>query len=254
MDDEVLYEADGPLRIITINRPAAANAVNEAVRRGMREAWAAFEADADARVAILTGAGSRIFCAGIDLREMAELGTGLPPPDFFPVPNDVVSVSKPTIAAVNGIAFAGGWRLAQSCDLCVAADHALFAITEAKVGRGVPWAATLLPMLPQRIMMELVLTGAPMTAQRLLDLGYLNRVVPAAGLLEAAKELARTIAANAPLTVRAARAMVYQTSGLSRDEAVSNADALFAPVYASADAQEGPRAFAEKRAPRWTGR
>jgi enoyl-CoA hydratase/carnithine racemase len=140
------------------------------------------------------------------------------------------------------------------CDLCVASDHAQFGITDAKVGRGMPWAAPLAHMLPQRVMMELLLTGAPMSAQRAHELGYVNAVVPLPQLLDRALEMARTIAANAPLTVKAARELVYLSTEMGRSAALRAAYPLFESVYLSDDAQEGPRAFAEKRAPRWTGR
>ena len=167
---------------------------------------------------------------------------------------DAIQVTKPVIAAVNGLAYAGGWLFAQMCDLCIAADHAVFGITEAKVGRGMPWAAPLTRMLPQRIVMELLLTGQPLTAQRAYELGYVNAVVPLAELRAKAMEMARTIAANAPLTVKAARELVYLSSEMGRSAGLRAAHHLFESVYLSEDAQEGPRAFAEKRPPKWTGR
>lgn len=254
MSEAVLYELRGPVAIITLNRPAQRNALNAAVREGLRTAWGRFEQDPGAKVAILTGAGERAFCAGMDLKEASETGLRVPPPGFIPTLGDSVQVSKPTIAAVNGVAIAGGWLLAQMCDLCVAAEHASFAITEARVGRGTPWAAPLIHMLPQRIMMEVLLTGEPLAAQRLFELGYVNRVVPDAEVLPAAMALAERIAANAPLTVRACRALVYATTEMGRTEALRAADRLFEPVYLSEDAQEGPRAFAEKRPPVWKNR
>jgi enoyl-CoA hydratase len=178
----------------------------------------------------------------------------VPPRGFIPILGDSINVTKPTIAAVNGPAMAGGWLFAQMCDLCVAAEHATFAIAEARVGRGTPWAAPLIHMLPQRIMMELLLTGEPMSATRLYELGYVNRVVPASELLARSVELAERIAANAPLTVRACRALVYASTETGRSDALRAGDRLFEPVYLSEDAQEGPRAFAEKRPPIWRGR
>jgi enoyl-CoA hydratase/carnithine racemase len=254
MSDAILYELHGPVALITINRPASRNAINAEVRAGLTEAWQRFEADATAQVAILTGAGDKAFCAGMDLKEASALGLKVPPRGFIPTLGDVIKVSKPTIAAVNGMAMAGGWLFAQMCDLCVAAEHATFAITEARVGRGTPWAAPLLHMLPQRIMMELLLTGEPMSAARLHQLGYVNHVVPREQLLPRSFELAQRIAANAPLTVRAARALVYASTETGRTEALRAGDRLFEPVYLSEDAQEGPRAFAEKRPPVWKGR
>jgi enoyl-CoA hydratase/carnithine racemase len=130
----------------------------------------------------------------------------------------------------------------------------VFGITEAKVGRGMPWAAPLTRMLPQRIVMELLLTGQPLSAQRAYELGYVNAVVPLAQLRAKAMEMARTIAANAPLTVKAARELVYLSSEMGRSAGLRAAHHLFESVYLSEDAQEGPRAFAEKRPPKWTGR
>jgi enoyl-CoA hydratase len=254
MNDAILYALHGPVAVITINRPDSRNAINTAVREGLAAAWQRFEADGSARVAILTGAGERAFCAGMDLKEASAMGLKVPPRGFIPILGDSIQVSKPTIAAVNGLAMAGGWLFAQMCDLCVAAEHATFAVTEARVGRGTPWAAPLIHMLPQRIMMELLLTGEPMSAARLYELGYVNLVVPRAELLARSLELAGRIAANAPLTVRACRALVYAATESGRSEALRAGDRLFEPVYLSEDAQEGPRAFAEKRPPLWRGR
>jgi enoyl-CoA hydratase len=254
MNEAILYAMHGPVAVITINRPEARNAINTAVREGLFAAWRRFEADASAQVAILTGAGERAFCAGMDLKEASAMGLKVPPRGFIPTLGDAIQVSKPTIAAVNGLAMAGGWLFAQMCDLCVAAEHATFAVTEARVGRGTPWAAPLIHMLPQRIMMELLLSGEPMSAARLCQLGYVNHVVPGSELLARSLELAQCIAANAPLTVRACRALVYAATESGRSEALRAGDRLFEPVYLSEDAQEGPRAFAEKRAPVWRGR
>jgi enoyl-CoA hydratase/carnithine racemase len=165
-----------------------------------------------------------------------------------------IEVTKPTIAAVNGVALAGGFALAQTCDLCVAADHARFGITEAAVGRGAPWAAPLASMLPRRIVLELLMTAAPISAARAYELGLVNAVVPGADLVGAVQALAEQIAANAPLSVRAAKAMVDALDPARTAAAFDLAEAIWAPVYTSADAQEGPAAFAEGRPPRFEGR
>lgn len=256
MTDPVLYQTRGAVAVITINRPERMNAIGLAVREGLWDAFHRFEADPALQVAILTGAGDKAFCAGLDLKEAAETGLQALPKGRggLPVIGQGIELTKPTIAAVNGVAMAGGWLVSQMCDLCIAADHARFAVTEAKVGRGVPWAVPLVHMLPQRIAMELLLTGDFLSAQRLAELGYVNRVVPAAQLMEAAMELAERIAANAPLTVRAARRILHLAGEYGTTEALARADEAFAPVYASEDAQEGPRAFAEKRPPQWKGR
>jgi len=254
MSEAILYTTDGAVVTVTINRPEQRNSINRDVREGLREAFERFEGDAAARVMILTGTGDKAFCAGMDLKEAAGLGLGVPPRGFLPIIGDNISVTKPTIAAVNGVAYAGGWLFAQMCDLCVAAEHATFAITEAKVGRGMPWAVPLLHMLPQRVVMELLLTGDPMGAKRAQELGYVNQVVPAAQLLDAARVMAGKIAANAPLTVQAARELVYLSGDMGRSAAMRAATHLFDRVYRSEDAQEGPRAFKERRPPQWKAR
>ncbi len=250
----VLYETRNAVAIVTINRPEARNAIDRAVREGMFAAFARAEADDAVQVVVLTGAGDRAFCAGMDLKEAAAEGRGVMPRGFLPMIGDTIEMTKPSIAAVNGAAMAGGWMFAQMCDLCVAADHAVFAITEAKVGRGTPWAAPLIGMLPQRVAMEVLLTGDPIPAQRLHALGYVNQVVPGPQLMEAALALAERIAGNAPLTVRACRELVHLSQEMGTSAARRAARHLFRPVYESEDAQEGPRAFAEKRKPVWRGR
>lgn len=251
--DGLRFEVRDSVAIITIDRPQARNAMNGAVRSGLFAAFARIERDASISVAILTGAGERSFCAGIDLKEAADLQLAVPPRNFLPILGDTIEVSKPVIAAVNGIAFAGGWALAQMCDLCVASTSASFAITEAKVGRGMPWAVPLIHMIPQRIMMELLLLGEPISAQRAYEIGFVNRVVAPDALMPTAIEIATRIVQNAPLTVRAAKELVRIATETGRSAARRSADHLFEPVYRSSDAQEGPRAFREKRAPRWKG-
>lgn len=255
LTDEVDFEVvDGAIAVVTINRPAQRNAINAGVIEGLHQAWRRLEQDEALKVGILTGRGDKAFCAGMDLKMAAAMQLKVPPRDMLPVLGDTVQMSKPTIAAVNGLALAGGWLFAQMCDLCIAAEHASFGITEAKVGRGMPWAAPLIHMLPQRIVMEVLLTGQPLSAQRAHALGYVNDIVPQAQLIERALHMARTISANAPLTVRAARELVYLSTEMGRSAGLRAAQHLFEPVYLSEDAQEGPRAFAEKRPPRWSGR
>ena len=255
MSDAVLFDAreDG-IAIITLNRPEARNALGKEIRAGLFAAWERFERDPALRVAILTGAGDKAFCAGGDLKEMTETRMQAPPRDMFPVPGDTIELTKPTIAAVNGVAFAGGFLIAQACDLCVASTDAAFAITEVKVGRSSPWAAPLIHMIPQRIMMELVLTGRPISAQRAYEVGLVNRLAKPEQLTHAALELASEILQGAPLSVRAAREMVMLSTEMSRSAALRAARHASEAAYCSEDAQEGPRAFAEKRRPQWKGR
>jgi enoyl-CoA hydratase/carnithine racemase len=252
--EAVTYEVVRGVAWVTINRPEARNALNKAVRDGLFDQIRRFNADDDAQVLVLTGAGDRAFCAGGDLKEMADDALTVPPIDFVPQFGRNIEVAKPTIAAVNGVAMAGGFLLAQTCDLVVAADTARFAVSEVKVGRGAPWAAPLSWLVPPRIAMEILLTGDPMDAQRAYEVGLVNRVVPASDLVEVTQSLAERIAANAPLSVRAAKATVRLVADLPLPEAYAEAERIWEPVYLSADAQEGPAAFRDKRPPRWEGR
>lgn len=251
--DSVTYRVVHGVAWLTINRPEARNALNKAVREGLFAQVRRFNADDDAKVLVLTGAGEKAFCAGGDLKEMADTALKVPPIDFLPQFGRNIEIAKPTIAAVNGVAYGGGFLLAQQCDLVVAAEHASFGITEAKVGRGSPWAAPLPWLIPPRIAMEIVLTGDPITAARALEVGLVNRVVPAAELASAAQALGERIAANAPLSVRAGKATVRLCAELPMTEAYAAAEKIWEPVYLSGDAQEGPAAFRDKRTPVWTG-
>ncbi len=255
MTDTILYDrTDDGIAIITINRPEQRNCLSLDVRQGLFATWDRFERDAKARIAILTGAGDKAFCAGGDLKEMVETGLRVPPRDMFPVPYENIKLTKPTIAAVNGVAFAGGWMISQACDLCVASTNAKFAITEVKVGRGSPWAAPLIHMIPQRIYMEIVLTGNPITAQRAYEIGLVNRLAETGEALNVALELAREVLAGAPLSVSAARETVMLSTEMGRAAAIDAAYAVHEIAYTSEDAQEGPKAFAEKRTPVWKGK
>jgi enoyl-CoA hydratase/carnithine racemase len=252
-DDVLLYEVRQQVAWLTLNRPDARNALNRALREALRAAFRQFAADESAHVAVLRGAGPE-FCAGADLKEMADTSLAIPPPDWIPHLQRDARVDKPVIAAVQGRALAGGFLLAQMADLCVAADNAQFGVTEARWGRGAPWAASLPWMIPPRVALELLLVAQPIPAARAYELGLVNRLVPPDQLDAVAGEIASTIAANAPLSVRAGKRMVYEVAGLPLAQAFARADEIFAPAYLSEDAQEGPRAFRERRAPRWQGR
>lgn len=253
-EEPVRYEMDGPVAWITIDRPDAANTLSEAVRSGLWAGLRRFAADGDARVAVLTGAGEKAFCAGGDLKEMEATGLTTPPPDFMPHLNRNIDVDKPVIAAVNGVALGGGFLLAQMADLCVAVRGASFGITEARWGRGFPWASPLSWLVPPRIALELMYTATPITAERAYEIGLVNHVVDPDDLRSHTQQLAETIAANAPLTVAAAKKMVYGAAADLYRAQFDRAEEIFEPVYESDDAQEGPRAFRERRQPRWTGR
>lgn len=246
---EVLSEISDGVMTITLNRPEAGNSLNEAVGRALVDAFAAAEADDAVRVVVITGTGEKVFCAGLDLKafaagaDMMVIGAGL---------DAIGKCPKPVIAAVNGAALAGGFEVALKADLIVAAEHARFGIPEVKRGLFAAGGGTRLPArIPLQMALELGLTGDPISAQRAHDLGVVNRVVPAAEVLSAARALAATIAANGPLAVRATKELMWGEIGAG-DTAAHGQWA--AKVFASEDAREGAIAFAEKRAPDWKGR
>lgn len=248
------YDVSDGIATITIDRPEAMNAINGGVREGLWAAFRDFVDNEEALVAILTATGEKVFCAGADLKEMSEMGLKVPPGDFLPYLNRNLMTDKPVIAAVNGLAYAGGFYLAQMCDLCIAAETAKFAITEPKWSRGAPWAGPLPWLIPPRVAMELLVTAQPITAQRAYEVGLVNKVVPLAELSAAARDMAATIAANAPLSVRAGKAMVYAVAETGWSGALKAGDRIYESVYLSEDAQEGPLAFKEKRNPVWKAR
>lgn len=249
----VSYDVSDGVATLTLRRPDKLNAMNGAMRQEIVEAFRHFDADTGAQVAILTGEG-RAFCAGADLREMADTGLGAPPAASIPHLGRTFQVSKTTIAQVNGIAYAGGFLLAQMCDLCTASENAEFGLTEVRWGRGAPWATPLIWMLPQRIMMELLVTGEPMTARRAYELGFVNRITSAEDLGAETMKLAQLIVANAPLGVKAGRELTYMACEMGRSAALPVGDYCFEAAYRSEDALEGPRAFRERRKPKWQGR
>jgi enoyl-CoA hydratase/carnithine racemase len=249
---EVLYEVRGQCALITLNRPDQRNALDSAMCDQLWQAFVKFDKDPGLRVAILTGAGDKAFSAGRDLKEAARLEGTLPPP--MPMLGDNLHVGKPVIAAVNGFAIAGGWVLAQMCDLCIAAENATFAITEPKVGRGVAWSPPMIRMLGSRLAIELMLTGRSIDAQRAYEIGFVNKVVPRAELVDAALAMAGDIIECAPLSVVAVRQVVRHTLNMGLDAALEVGKQVCAPLYVSEDAKEGARAFRDKRKPKWQGR
>ncbi len=254
---ELLRDRQGHIEILTINRPEARNAINGAVSRAFTAAFDSLEDDADCWVVIVTGAGDKAFSAGMDLKaftagEAGEImGTkggfgGIAQRDF----------PKPLIAAVNGSALAGGCEIMLSCDLVVAVEEATFGIPEVKRGlmAGAGGLFRLPKRIPQAIAMEMALTGDSIDARRALEIGLINRVVPAARLMEEALALAGTIAENAPLAVRASKRVMKQAGEVPDAEAWAINHSVVPDVFGSADAREGPIAFAEKRKPNWTGK
>lgn len=252
INEVVGYEVDNGVAWLTIHREEARNALSKAVRDGLWAGARRFNDDESALVLVLTGAGDKAFCAGGDLKEMADTALEIPGADFLPFFGRNIDVPKPTIASVNGIAYAGGFLLAQMCDITIAADHARFAVTEAKVGRGSPWAAPLPWLIPPKVALQILLTGDPISAERARELGLVNEVVPPAELRATTQAMAESIAANAPLTVRAAKRMIYAGAPANLQGPFEYGDEIWASVYLSNDGKEGPLAFREKRAPNWT--
>jgi enoyl-CoA hydratase/carnithine racemase len=249
----VTYVLNNGVAWLTIERAEARNALSKDVRDGLWAGVRRFNRDHDAKVLVLTGAGDKAFCAGGDLKEMAATGLEVPEPDFLPQFGRNIEVEKPTIAAVNGVAFAGGFLLAQMCDLVVAADSARFGVTEVAVGRGAPWAVPLPLLVGARVAMEILLTGDAIDAARAERLGFVNRVVPAADLCAQVQQLAERIAGNAPLSVLAAKKTVRLVAEHPLRQAFAEAERIWEPVYLSQDAKEGPAAFRDRRAPEWKG-
>jgi enoyl-CoA hydratase/carnithine racemase len=254
MSDVLITEQSDGILLMQLNRPEKRNAVNSELRQQLSDAMHEFSVDESLRVAIITGSGDKSFCAGADLTELGTGGVHQPPRDYFAEfgPDDFIE--KPVIAAVNGTAYAGGFRLAQFADICIAAEHAKFAITEAKWSRGAPWAAPLTRMVPRRVLAELLLTAQPITAQRAYDVGLVNEVVPADRLMDRSWEVARTIVDNAPLTITACKKMMRVAGEAGVGATAAVAKELFRHVYDSEDALEGPRAFREGRKPVWRNR
>ncbi len=257
MADELLRERRGHVEILTINRPEARNAINGAVSAAMSTAFDELAGDPDAWVVVLTGSGDKAFSAGMDLKAFAA-GEGA---SIIGASGGFAGIAKrdfpkPLIAAVNGSALAGGCEIMLSCDLVVAAEHATFGIPEAK--RGLIAGAGALIRLPKRVpaavALELAMTGDVIDAQRALALGLVNRVVPADRLLEEALALAERIAENAPLAVRYSKQVIRQAGEVPEEEGWKINDAAVGVVFSSADAMEGPIAFAEKRRPNWQGK
>ena len=252
MADEVLTERQGRTLVITINRPEARNAFNLAVTKGLADAMDELDATPELSVAIVTGAGGN-FCAGMDLKAFV---SGEDPS----IPGRGIGFTeqpprKPVIAAVEGYALAGGTEIVLATDLVVAAKNAKFGIPEVK--RGLVAAGGGLLRLPHRIpyqkALELALTGDNFTAEEAADWGFVNVLTEPGEALAGALALAERITKNGPMAVAVTKEIIVKSAGWSEDEMWRKQSELVRPVFSSKDAIEGATAFAEKRAPNWTG-
>lgn len=243
--------------LITINRPEARNAVDTAVAQALAAAVREVEADEDIWCVVLTGAGPGVFCAGADLREVAAGRTATLFMDDGGFAGLVFAERrKPWIAAVNGLALAGGCELALACDFIVAAEDAAFGLPEVQRGlAAIAGGLYRLPRaLPRQLALELIATGDRLDAQSAHRFGMVSRVVPAAQVVDAALELAQRIDQNAPLAVRESLSIARRALDLDEPALRALGNQAWQRLLATEDLQEGPRAFVEKRAPRWSGR
>jgi enoyl-CoA hydratase len=260
MDSVLLRRRHGAVEILTLNRPERRNALSADLLAALNATFGELAADDAVRAVVLTGAGDRAFCAGLDLKDFAS-GRGGPPVSRLdaeeqPRRHTVIAwdYPKPIVAAVNGAAVAGGFEVMLACDLVVAAEHALFGLSEVKRGLLPGGGGTLLATrIPLALALELALTGNSFDAARALEVGLVNRVVPRSRVLDEALALATCIAENGPLAVKLIKQLVRRGATEGGPAAWPTA-AQIAQIFGSEDAREGALAFVEKRAPRWVGR
>ncbi|MDY6892653.1 MAG: enoyl-CoA hydratase-related protein [Chloroflexota bacterium] len=262
MPETILYEKKDHLAILTFNRPDAANAMNGQMQKELAEALVDFRDDPNSWVMIITGAGERHFSSGLDLKEFtSRLAQGLSPvdPEIMKLPNlmfGTVDIWKPIIAAINGSCMGGGLEYALCCDIRIAADHSMLGLTEAQRGI-IPGGGGMIRLprvVAMPIAMEMMLTAKRLTAAEAKEIGLVNQVVPAAELMDAAYKMAEKILDCAPLAIQAIKEVVTKTIEMPLKEGLEKQMTIGPNVMGSQDAAEGPRAFAEKRKPQWSGK
>jgi len=258
----ILYEKKGHLAYITINRPEVMNALHYAANVELYEIFSDFKQDGEAWIAILTGAGLKAFSAGNDLKATAAAaarGDKMPTGDKAIPFGGITSgftCDKPIIAAVNGIAVGGGFEMALAADLIIAAEHARFGLPEPRVGliAGAGGAHRLPQQIPLKQAMGMLLTGRQISAQEALTFGLVNEVVAATELMATAERWANTILECSPLSIRLTKRAALSGLGYSIEEAIQRDQPIMKELLSSEDFIEGPKAFAEKRKPHWTGK
>ncbi len=246
----VLVEKRDRVLVVTINRPEKRNALNSAVRSGLREAWRTLKADPELRVAVLTGAGEKAFCAGRDLHEYGEQLDSLAWVDNMGIDDLEVdeTIRKPVVAAIEGHCIGVGLALALSCDIRIASETAVFSFPEVKWGVPAIVGSIRLPRaVPPNVALEMLLVGEPLDAREAYHLRLVNRLVPKGGALTAAVEMAQKIARNAPMAVQASREVVYRSATMPLRDAWRLGEGLRGATRASADVREGMAAFRENR-------
>lgn len=254
----VLFEVADGIASITLNRPKLRNAIDTASAERLTQLWESVDSDPRIRVVVLSSTDCGTFSAGMDLKEAAEIrrerGIDVLKLIRDPFMKRMRAVKVPIIAAMTGHFTGAGMLMAVNSDIRIAVAGSGGGITEVQRGRGSPWAVPLLWMLPQAVFMEMSLTGEMVATERLHHLGFVNYLEHDPDAVRArARTIAIRIRDNAPLSVAAAKASIFAAMTLGLEKGLVEAKRLHEPVYASEDAQEGPRAFAEKRPPRWTG-
>jgi enoyl-CoA hydratase len=258
-ENPIRFHLEDGIATVTLDRPKQRNALSIEAMNALYEVWERIDQNPQVRVAILTSSDCGTFCAGLDLKQTAAIKqqTGKDILTFMkdPFHARMRRVKVPIIAAMTGHLMAGGMLMSLNCDLRVGLAGSRVGITESKIGRGSPWAVPLLWMLPQPIVMELVLTAELMPIERLRDIGFINFLeLTAEAVRERAMQLAKQIRANAPLSIEAGKRSILTAMSVGCDAGLEMAWHTYRRAYESDDAQEGARAFAEKRAPHWTGR
>jgi len=261
MDSPVDYQRDGHIAVITMNRPESMNAMSGAQSAGLREAWHRFRDDTDAWVAILTGAGTRAFCAGADVKEMSARGQSdeSPPPwiagNMDPSLESGFDVFKPTIAAINGYCIGIGLTVAFACDFRIAAEHAKFGYTEVAIGLPTIIGAIRTTWVTgMQTALEMLLTGDIYDIEYAKAKGFVNKVVPGDQLMDEAQKLAARLCKNGPLAMKVTKEVLVRGQRMPLPEAWRLGEALRAHSRYTEDSREGPRAFVEKRPAQFKGR